>query len=235
MESFRLHRILKPARPARGFTLIEMLVVLAIVIIITAIALSGQSGFSRTVSLNNEAYNIALSIRQAQSYGLSTPCITNQVTHLTNCSNHPPFGIYLIKAADPLTAYSLYADTDPSAGASAKPDAPPGDGQFSSADTVLQQFSLNNGFSIRAFCVYGSGRICTGADGLVKLSILFTHPQINTIIAGQVTTWSINYTNACIQIQSNGNPDYRYVNVSHVGQITVGDKSVIDPGDTLCP
>ena len=61
----------KPACSARGFTLIEMLAVLGIIIVITGLVLANYSRFGGTVILQNLAYEIALTARQSQVYGIS--------------------------------------------------------------------------------------------------------------------------------------------------------------------
>lgn len=55
----------------KGFTLIEFVVILAIFSIMAGVALFNFSGFDSNISLTNLAHDIALSIRQAQVYGIS--------------------------------------------------------------------------------------------------------------------------------------------------------------------
>ncbi|MBP9757776.1 MAG: prepilin-type N-terminal cleavage/methylation domain-containing protein, partial [Candidatus Pacebacteria bacterium] len=54
-----------------GFTLIEMLVVIGIIVVISGVILANNSRFGGVVQLQNLAYDIALSVRQAQVYGIS--------------------------------------------------------------------------------------------------------------------------------------------------------------------
>jgi prepilin-type N-terminal cleavage/methylation domain-containing protein len=54
----------------RAFTLIELLVVIAIFTIITSIAIFDQGKLNSQVLLTNLTYDTALSIREAQSYGV---------------------------------------------------------------------------------------------------------------------------------------------------------------------
>lgn len=54
----------------KGMTLIELLVVLAIFIVISTIVMYDYSSFKSSVSTNNLADDIALSIRKAQSYAI---------------------------------------------------------------------------------------------------------------------------------------------------------------------
>ena len=55
----------------RAFTLIELVAVMAIIIIVTSVTLANNSRFGGTVLLQNLAYDMALSIRQAQVYGIA--------------------------------------------------------------------------------------------------------------------------------------------------------------------
>jgi prepilin-type N-terminal cleavage/methylation domain-containing protein len=55
-----------------GFTLIELIVAIGVVAIIAGITLGSRQNYSRAVNLNNVAHEIALSIRQAQTYGVSS-------------------------------------------------------------------------------------------------------------------------------------------------------------------
>ena len=68
LESSRGHASLSRA----GFTLIEMLVVVAIITVVTAVMFSNQSNFSSSVLLANTTYDVALSARDAETYGLGT-------------------------------------------------------------------------------------------------------------------------------------------------------------------
>ena len=63
MESIRLRR---------AFTLIELLVVLAIIGVIMTIVISSQGAFNKTLILSNAGYDIALTLRDTESYGLGS-------------------------------------------------------------------------------------------------------------------------------------------------------------------
>jgi prepilin-type N-terminal cleavage/methylation domain-containing protein len=55
----------------RGFTLVELLVTISIFVILTGVVLFSQSKFDSTILLTNLAYDTALTIRQAQTYGVN--------------------------------------------------------------------------------------------------------------------------------------------------------------------
>jgi prepilin-type N-terminal cleavage/methylation domain-containing protein len=55
----------------KGFTLVELMVSVAIFVIISSVILARHSQFSGTILIKNLAYDIALSIRKAQVFGLS--------------------------------------------------------------------------------------------------------------------------------------------------------------------
>lgn len=72
VKSFFKKRVSKwSARISRGFTLMEMIIVVAIIGLITTIALANQSSLSNNVLLSNLSYEIGLSLREAQTYGIS--------------------------------------------------------------------------------------------------------------------------------------------------------------------
>ena len=55
----------------RGFTLVETMVALGIFVIVTAIVFVGNSRFNNTIFLTNLAYDLALTVSRAQSYGIN--------------------------------------------------------------------------------------------------------------------------------------------------------------------
>src|SRR3989344_5480115 len=55
----------------RGFTLVELMVVTGIFVVITSLILANNTRFGGAVLLENLAYDIALSVRRAQVYGIA--------------------------------------------------------------------------------------------------------------------------------------------------------------------
>ncbi len=80
-----MHTYARAPRPkhggiSRGFSLIEMLVVIGIIVVISGIVLANNVRFGGMVQLQNLAYDIALSIRQSQVYGISVTRFSNTST-----------------------------------------------------------------------------------------------------------------------------------------------------------
>lgn len=67
-----MKRLLKKInRNSTGFSLVEFIVIISIFAIMAGVALFNFGGFNSNVSLNNLAHDIALTVRQAQVYGIS--------------------------------------------------------------------------------------------------------------------------------------------------------------------
>ena len=78
----------------KGFTLIEMMVVLAIFLLISGITLANYPAFNSRVSISTLANGIAVSIREAQVYGVSVKNATTSALGL-----YPSYGVYFNTAA----------------------------------------------------------------------------------------------------------------------------------------
>lgn len=225
-------------KPLRGFTLVEMIVVLAIVIIITTIALLGQSSFNRSMVLTDTAYTIAFSIREAQALGISSRTFGG--------TQDAGYGLRFTDGSP--TSYKLFADTYPQAPgdtqftalcpghpnvASTNPEAKPGDCIQTLESEVVRTYSLNNGFYISRFCgrrSNGSQR-CNG-PAMDSLNIVYLRPNTESVITavnGNVRTALVDAT---IRISSPDGQIERCIYISKVGQV-----SVLQEGEsaTECP
>ena len=165
MSTFSQHS----RRSGKGFTLIELLVVGAIIIIITTLFLLRQSKFDSSTILRSLAYSIALSMRQAQVYGVSVQG-SSQGSSVTYASG---YGLYF-SAASPVS-YILFADFN-------------NNGQYNSGEDI-KAFSLNNGYRISEICALNSLKNCsgqddsTGAKTIDTLSVVFRRPNPDACIS----------------------------------------------------
>ncbi len=210
------------ARPPRGFTLIEMLVVLAIIVIVTAIAVTGQSAFNKTLLLTDTAYNVAFSARQAQSYGLAS----RQFGTVQNAG----YGLHFSNATP--GQYTLFADTARTAtptgacplGTAGTPEEKHGDCRFSSSDGTVETYSFTRGFTIQKFCAkYGQQLYCSDGS-LTALDIAFTRPNVTTTISGYIngSPSSAQFSCAQITIADQTKQATKTVRVSMLGEISIG-------------
>lgn len=159
-----------------GFTLIELLVVTAIVVIISGVVLANNTRFGGSVLLQNFAYDMALSIREAQVYGIA-------VRRAASGTFGSGFGVHFEMSSP--TTYVLFADTNPS---------PTGDeiynvgqGELVETNTILR------GYKIQGLCTKETAAgvwDCTAN----ALDILFRRPEpdayIHTNGAGALHSYS---------------------------------------------
>lgn len=184
-------------RGARAFTLVELMVVVAIIMVITAITMNGQSSFNKSLILANTAYDIALTFRSAETYGISSRVVSGN----TNVG----YGIHIQTA--PNHIFTLFADTDPAptlgtchplpaAGPSA-PSAMPGDCIYTpSQDVKIQDYNLGNSIYMTDFCVLTAGNwSCASGGSFDTLDIVFARPNPDPFI-------NINGSRACVALAS---------------------------------
>ena len=236
MEPAIARALTRKGAPARGFTLVEMVVVLAIISIITLIAVFGQTTFNRSMVLTDTAYTLAFSIREAQSFGLSS--------RVFNATQNAGYGLHFVHNIP--TSYTLFADTLPGASGNTQdaaqcpghttgtvPEAKPGDCRWSSAAETVRTYGFNKGFYIKSFC----GKLassptterCNGSQ-MDSLTIVYMRPNTQSIINGIQGTARTPLLDATIRIASPGGASERCVYVSKMGQV-----SVLQQGETLCP
>lgn len=182
----------------RAFSLIELLVVTGILVIITGMMLANNARFNSSVLLGNAAYDVALSVRQAQVYGLST-------------QEHEGvfqigYGVRFVGG----TEYFLFADTDN--------DKRYDDG----TDPIVRAYTLGRGHSIARYCgikADGTEDCSDNAAALTHLDIAFLRPNPDsTITADSPALYSIG-----VITLTSGSGETRTVSVQSTGQISVSN------------
>ena len=147
----------------RGFTLIELLVVVAIIVIVSASILANGRKYGGEIQLQNLAYDMALSIRQAQVYGISV--------RLSGASYTSGYGIYVNAVSSP-TLYRLYSDSGTV------------NGQYDSGEDVSPSpYNINGGFKVAEVCVPAGtdSATCAPLNGGI-LNLVFIRPEPNAWI-----------------------------------------------------
>jgi prepilin-type N-terminal cleavage/methylation domain-containing protein len=225
MESFRIRRDLAaPLNVSAGFTLIELMVVLAIIVTMTMIVLTNQNTFNKTLVLANTAYDIALTLRSAETFGLGSRAT---VVGVSNAG----YGIHFENA--PTNSFTLFADTSPPAnvsnchglpliGGASAPDAQFGDCKFTSGlDQRVNNadFKLGNAIIISNFCVFPVvGAWSCASTGLTSLDIVFSRPNPDAFMS-RGGAYDVSLTKACIVVSSPQGGTPRYITVAKSGQI----------------
>ncbi len=217
----------------RGFTLVEMMVVIAIIGFVTVVAITGQNDFNKSLTLTDTAYTVALSVRQAQTYGLSSRVFSGA----TNAGYGTRFD-----AATPNT-YLLFSDiskvnypavpTYCPMGTAGQPDAKPGNCRYdASGSEMVQNYTFSRGFTITQLCGRdtGGGRRCsddTQTAPLTSIDILFVRPNTTSVVTGTTAGGSLQLRDAMLKLSAPNNAAARYICVSQAGQVSVAT--------TICP
>lgn len=224
------HRV--PNSSQCGFTLVEMLVVLAIMGVVLAVTITGQRSFDGSIVLSNTAYDIALSIRQAQTYGVSG--------RIAQGTSSATYGYGIDVQSLPTDKYVLFADTHGTgcnatiSSITSAPDTKTGDCTYTSgSDIKVQSVQINNSVTISGACVYKniyaycSFGTTAPSQLLSQVDISFARPEPGAIIyaknaAGVVfknAGSNIKFDHACLRLSAGGSD--RYVMVNQVGIISV--------------
>lgn len=182
-----------------GFSLIELIVVLAIFLVITAIVLVGQSKFRGSILLGNLAYDVALSVRQAQSFGLGVRGFGTG-----SDAFNVAYGIHF----DSGSSYVLFADANRNGKYDPLPSPP-------DVPELVQLFTLQSSYTISSFC----GVLPIGGEecGLTFLDIVFDRPEPDALF---LSNTGQSYSSARITVRS-PHGEERNVVISVTGQISV--------------
>ncbi len=162
------------ASRSRGFSLVELLVVCAIIALVSGIMLANHTQYGGRVVLQNFAYDVALSIRQAQVYGISV----KRFGVGASATFDRGYGMYF-DLSNPST-YFLFADV--SQNGRYDPLAPTG------SNELVSEYKINRGYKISELCYTpsgGSGETCnTTTAGMPKqLHIVFKRPEPDALIS----------------------------------------------------
>ena len=213
---------------ASGFSLVEMMVVLAIISVVTSIALIGQGDFNRSILLTDTADTVALSLREMQTYGLSS--------RKFNAIQNAGYGAYMSSAST--GSYVLFADTvDADSvdrntyatnclfGGTGTPESKPGDCIYTAgSDGIVQTYKFSRGFRISKFCgLNGATKYCStdASLPLTEMNVVFLRSNTESaVLAKRNGVWTV-LTSAEIYLQSYDGSSTKGICVSRVGQISV--------------
>ena len=182
----------------RGFTLVELMVSIGIFALMTALVVVKYGTFNQSVLLTNLAYDVALTVRTSQTYGLSVKAASDSGSSYSS----PTYAYGVNIGTTGNTQFTLYADLN-------------SDLSYDSGEEI-STYSIKRGAVVNRVCAdYGND--CT--LGTNTLDILFKRPDPQAIICVGTTC---DYDVAKIELKAtDGN--VRTVVVRRNGQISVPD------------
>ncbi len=186
-------------KSVRGFSLLELLVVIAIFSVISVIILANHSRFNSSVLLGSLAYKIAISVREAQVFGLS---VQGQSANF-----QVGYGVHFAGG----TTYILFADLN----GNKKYDGTP-------TDTIVKAYTVSQGHTISEFCgVRSNGQHdCAAGGSITFMDVVFFRPDPDAIMTSSAFQYPNAYSSAEITVSSPAG-SARKVSIASTGQISV--------------
>lgn len=196
---------------AAGFTLIEMMVTVAMAAIIMAVVLFENTKFNNSIILTNAAYEVALTVRQAQVFGLSSRAVSTG-------STQRPYGVYVSIVNDGERKYAhLFADTDTPLGSN--------NVVFQLSEEITGGVALGRGLVIKDICFkegvdLNCGSIIPG-DMYKSVTIFFRRPNPEAVIRRSDGTINTASFVEIVLGPFDNDTDRRCVKIYNSGQVSV--------------
>ncbi len=123
----------------KGFTLIELLVSISIVTVIMAVVIFNYGGFLDTLALSAAEQDLAIGVREAQTYGLSVKEVSVGSGQFTSA-----YGIYFSPASP--GEYDVFVDKN----GNGLYDV--GSGCGSGSTECIEKFAFRDGITVSSIC-----------------------------------------------------------------------------------
>ncbi len=159
----------------RGFSLMEMMVSIAIVSLILAVVVFNQGDFIDNFSLSTNANDLELQIRQAQVYGVSVKEFTPSSNEFTSS-----YGVSLnVVSAEAKLSYIFFGDRGTKNGDYDSGLTCPTD----SSSECLKEIFLTRGVEINRICVIKENGQADCAPSLGRVDITFNRPDPGAVLS----------------------------------------------------
>jgi prepilin-type N-terminal cleavage/methylation domain-containing protein len=221
---------------SRAFSLIELIISISIMLIMSTMILFRQAKFSSDILITNMAYEIALSIREAEVYGVSGKVGTGPLSGLSQAG----YGLRFSMDPSDQSKYNQYfAFTDePTTDAPAGQDNAydyffnPSNGVIPPDAMIGSPIIMSQGFIRRICGVYSDGTMeCADEGDANVLDIVFVKPEPEAHIrmADDALGNNLHIVNdAVIVIESAIGDKCRTIRVSGAGQASVDPVDIND-------
>ncbi len=197
----------------KGFSLIELVIVIAVMTIFLSFSFFDYNSFGSGVRLENVTYKIALAIREAQTFGINTK------VEASDNESSIGYGMYFESSSygssvldNPEEDMILFFDLNQNSVFSQNSNT--GNCQTNSSDECFNYFSLGNENVISKLEIFNSGGTAVEVD---YLNILFLRPNPDATIS---SSYSGGNSGARITVTSNDD-QIRCVEVGLTGNISI--------------
>jgi prepilin-type N-terminal cleavage/methylation domain-containing protein len=190
----------------RGFTLVELMVTVGIFTVITGLLLARYTDFDRGIILTNLAYDVALTIRSAQSASINVKSVP--VTSGFSGEFNYPFGVYF---TDNSTSFISFADANYNENTDI--------GSYNTGEEIATT-NIKRGSRISDICA-GTESSCN--NSITELNIVFKRPDpIAHIVSVDSVNGRVVSENPYAEITvASSDGSTRKVIVRSTGQISV--------------
>lgn len=212
----------KKFKKNQGFTLVELLVTITIFVVLTGVVLVNQAKFNSSILLTNLAYDTALTIRQAQTYGI------NIKNFNIDDDKFVPYGVHFDVVNQP-RSFILFADLDyDSSDPDSSTDVQYDGGGADSPDLSICQnvmgcvnrYNITRGNYIDSLCADDESNTgsCKGsASSVNSVDIVFERPDPDAKIRAVNDGASTSLTSIRIVLKNQGDDNSREIVVKSNG------------------
>lgn len=187
-----------------------MVTVLSIFMIMTSIVLFNYNKYTNDTILTNMAYEVALSVREAQIYGVSV----RKPTGVGSADFDSPYGIHFPLVAGGTSSYFLFADGDDDGRYDGDSTCTAGSGE------CVIPYTMQRNIKITGLKLKNSTECVDPPIVPADIGIVFRRPNPEPVFNGETSSYEF----AEITLTAPNN-SVRYVVVSNNGQIYVDNES----------